>query len=118
MTRTSKNKFYKSYFENNNKNLRKIWQGIREIINIKSKHSDIPTCITSDNNLITCPKTVRNKFSDYFSNIAENILNERKYEGHKEGYGYFLSYMPPPEPDSITMHAVSSEDVSHIISNF
>ena len=26
---TSKTKFYKNYFENNNKNLRKIWQGIK-----------------------------------------------------------------------------------------
>ena len=48
MIRINKKEFYKNYFENNNKNLRKVWQGIREIINVKSKHSDLPTCISTD----------------------------------------------------------------------
>ena len=35
MIRISKKEYYKNYFENNNQNLRKVWQGIKEIINIK-----------------------------------------------------------------------------------
>ena len=118
MVRTSKKNFYKNYFENNNKNLRKVWQGIKQIINIKSKLTDIPTCISSNDNLISCPKEISNKFNEYFSNIAGDILKGRKYEGYKEGYGDYMSYMPDPEPDSIFLHAVSSEDIFNIIMKF
>ena len=117
-TKDSKSNFYKHYFEENNKNLRKIWQGIRQIINIKSKQSDIPTSITVNNKQITNPKEISNSFNDYFSNIADSILKERKFEGYHAGYGDFMTYMPPPEPNSIALHVVDSEDIYHIIGNF
>ena len=104
MIRTKKKEFYKNYFEQNNGNLRKVWQGIREIINVKTKRSDIPTCISSDDNITTCPKEISNKFNDYFSNIAENIIKERKSN----------SYMPPP-PGSIFLHSTTPIDVFCII---
>ena len=37
-TRESKKEFYRSYFTKNSNNLKKIWQGIKQVINIKSKH--------------------------------------------------------------------------------
>ena len=80
LTKISKKLFYKNYFEENNKNLRKIWQGIKQIINVKSKHSDIPTSITVDNKQVTNTKDISNTFNNYFSNIAENILKDRKWE--------------------------------------
>ena len=36
LTRTGKKEYYKKYFEENKNNLRKVWKGIKEIINIKS----------------------------------------------------------------------------------
>ena len=115
MTRISKKEFYKNYFENNNRNLRKVWQGIREIINVKSKHSDLPTCISSDNSFISCPKQISNEFNEYFSNIAANTLKGRKFKGYEKGYGDFRSYMPTPEPDSITLHTVTADDIFYTI---
>ena len=114
-TRNSKTVFYKKYFETNNKNLRKVWQGIKQITNIKSKQCDIPTCISFQQNTISCPKEISNKFNDYFSNVAENILKGRKYEGYKSGYGDYRTYMPEPEPDSIAFHSISSEDIFEIM---
>ena len=40
--KSSKQNFYRNYFTENNKNLRKIWLGIKEIVNIKSKQQDVP----------------------------------------------------------------------------
>ena len=45
LTRTSKKVYYQKYFSENKNNLQKIWKGIKEIINIKSKTFDHPTCI-------------------------------------------------------------------------
>ena len=39
LTKKSKPNFYQNYFNENNSNLRKVWQGIKEIINIKSKNN-------------------------------------------------------------------------------
>ena len=37
LTRESKTEYYKTYFSKNKENLFKIWKGIKEVINIKSK---------------------------------------------------------------------------------
>ena len=44
-TRTSKKAYYQKYFNDHKDNLQKIWKGIKEIINIKSKKIDHPTCL-------------------------------------------------------------------------
>ena len=98
--------------------MRKVWQGIKQIINVKSKQSDIPTSITVNNSLITNPTDISNSFNNYYSGIAENILKERKYEGYQDGYGNFMTYMPPPEPNSIAFHPVDGDDVYYIINSF
>ena len=89
MVRASKKDFYKNYFHKNNKNLRKVWQGIKEVINIKTKSSGSPTCITVNDILISDPTKISNAFNTYYSNVAEGIFQKRKYEGD----GNFL----PPE---------------------
>ena len=89
----NKSRFYQNYFTENNKNLRKIWQGIKEIINIKSKNNDHPTCIT-DNETITDPTQISNKFNNYFSGIADAILEERKYHGNKHHSDFLTDPLP------------------------
>ena len=42
ITRASKKDYYKQYFTENAENLQKIWKGIKEIINIKSKNYTQP----------------------------------------------------------------------------
>ena len=37
LTRKNKEEHYKKYFNNNSKNSKKIWNGIKEIINLKQK---------------------------------------------------------------------------------
>jgi carboxypeptidase C (cathepsin A) len=83
LTRESKKEYYKTYFSNNKKNLKNIWKGIKEIIDIKCKNFDHPTCITHDNKTITNPIEIGNCFNRYFTSIADDSLNKRKYEGIK-----------------------------------
>jgi hypothetical protein len=94
--KTSKNNYYQNYFTDNNKNLRKVWQGIKEIINIKAKTHNFPSCVTDNNKSITDPTLISNKFNDYFSSIAETILDQRKYHGNKS----FLNFLNEPMPNA------------------
>ena len=83
LTRTGKKDYYKKYFAENKDNLRKVWKGIKEIINIKSKNYDSPTCLQVGDINITDPLKISNSFNDYFSSIADKILEKRKYNGNK-----------------------------------
>ena len=89
LTRKSKKEYYKNYFNTHNKNLKKIWNGIKEIINIKQKSSSSPSCLKDDDKILTDEKEIANHFNCYFSGIAENILQNRKYEG-KHTYQEYL----------------------------
>ena len=54
--RISKKAHYESFFTEHNNNIKKVWQGIKEIVNIKSKNLNNPTCIEINNRIITDPK--------------------------------------------------------------
>ena len=71
--------YYGKYFAKYTNNIKKIWQGIKAIVNIKSKNYNSPTSIEVGNKLVTNPIDICNNFNDYFSTIAENILTSSKH---------------------------------------
>ena len=114
LTKLSKNNFYKKYFSTNNNNLRKIWSGIKSIINIKSKNNSSPSCITDDGKIITDQKGIANAFAKTYSSVADEILNKRKYNGD----GNYEKYLPPSIPNSIRVDPVDHTEVCLIIDMF
>ena len=69
---TSKQNFYHDYFEKNSNNIRNIWKGINQIVNVKSKSYDSLTCLTDKNDqLITDPSEISNSFNNYSSTIGD-----------------------------------------------
>ena len=89
LTRSNKKSYYDKYFSKNKENLRKTWQGIKEIINIKSKNYNSISCISENNVNITDPTKIANSFNKFYVSIADNILKKRKYAG-KKSYRDFL----------------------------
>ena len=59
---------YQKFFEGNKLNLRKLWEGIREVINIKKTEGQIINAINNDEDIIN----ENNK-------IAETIENKIPY---------------------------------------
>jgi hypothetical protein len=82
LTRKSKEEYYRKYFEKHDKNSKKIWNGIKEIINIKQKSSSLPSIIIDKDKMLTNQKEIANHFNCYFSGIAGNILKSRKHKGN------------------------------------
>ncbi len=110
-TRASKKAYYQSYFTKHKQDLKKTWEGIREIINIKSKNYDHPTCITHDNKNITDPADIANKFNDYYTTVADNILDKRKYNGKQS----FKIHLKNPLNNSITLYDCDETEVFDLI---
>lgn len=72
LCKISKSNYFKTYFQNNLGNIKKIWQGVNNIINFRSLHN--PPISLSINGLITSNSdTISNTFNKYFCSIADSI---------------------------------------------
>ena len=92
--------------------MRKIWNGINEIINVKSKVFNSPSTIKSKGKTISDPKEIATSFNTYFTNIAEDIIKKRKYNGrisHKK-------YLTEPLDKSLVLYDFDVSDVAIAIS--
>ena len=114
LTRQSKKCYFNKYFTENEKNLKNIWQGINEIINIKNKNFCSPTCIIENDQTITDPREISNTFNRYYAKVAEDILKERKYEGSKS----FRDYLKDPAFNSFAIYECDPTEVENIINSF
>ena len=86
---SSKKIHYKNYFQENFNNIKKLWNGINEIIQNKPKLADRISLIQHKyGQNITNEKKVANEFNDFFSGVAGNLLNKRKFPGNKHYTDY------------------------------
>ena len=94
LLRNSKKDYYNRYFTNNKKSLRKTWEGIKAIINIKSSKAKNPSFIKDGNNIHSDDLSISNCFNNYFTSVADKILKERKYVGRKSHRDYLQNSLP------------------------
>ena len=73
LTRKSKKKHYSEYFLEHNANIKKTWEGIRQLININKKKSMSIRVINQDNISITDNKEMANAFNNFYANIGKSI---------------------------------------------
>ena len=114
LIRISKVNHYHMYFSKHNTDLRKIWIGIKQIINVKSKTMESPTCIEENDTTISEPTQVATKFNDYFADIAKNIVDDRKYEGNSS----YKDYWPPRPTMSLAFYRTDHDEIIQTISKF
>ena len=80
LIRASKKLYYSRYFFQNSGNLRKLWQGVREIISSSSSSTGISLNI--NDSLSSNPEEVSEAFNDFFSTIAGKIRSKIPYTRH------------------------------------
>ena len=69
--KTSKNNYYKTFFNENKNNIKLTWTGIKSIINNKRGKEDVASTITHEKKRITDSKQIAELFNQYFGTIAE-----------------------------------------------
>ena len=73
LIRKNKKKHFSNYFTMYNSNIKKTWEGIRELVNInKKKHRNIQM-INHNNHPITNNKEMSNVFNEFYSELGHNI---------------------------------------------
>ena len=102
--RSAKKVFFTEYFTKHNKNSKKLWEGVNLIIHTKSKKKQTLNCLEVTNSNgetinITNSKEIANKANEYFTDVAKEILVQRKYNGNKN----FKDYLAAPNPAKFTL---------------
>ena len=79
LMKKSKQNYFTKFFENNLKNLKNTWKGIKSIISKKSPFSNSLTLLTFQNENIDNPERIANIFNNYFSIIGEKTQAKIKH---------------------------------------
>ena len=87
---------------------------MKQIINISAKNSDTPTCIEKNSIPVSEPKEVATEFNNYFADIAQKIVDDRKWEGNST----FKDYWSTRNPNSLAFYQTDKDEVTKIISTF
>ena len=112
ITRSSKKLHYKNYFEQNANNIKKLWSGVNEIIQNKQKSRDKINLIQNKHGeSVSDGKKISNEFNDFFSGIAGNLLNKRRYGGNK----HFTDYLKTSNRKTCFLTPVDESEVKTII---
>ena len=97
---------YKAFFEDNKNKLNKVWEGIKEIININKKDTQQIRNINNNRKLITEKKQIANIFNHFFCNIPKQI--EKGIIPTQKTYDDFLTN---PIEQSFKFDLTSDEEI-------
>ena len=88
LIRNSKNEYYAHFFDQNKSDMKKTWEGIRDVVNISKKANIVPNNITYKNVQHDDNAGMTNSFNDFFVNIGNTV--EAKIPC---GKNHFASYL-------------------------
>ena len=66
----SKKEHYKSYFEDQNLSIKKTWEGIRKIVNLKNRSSLSVSHLNINGKIVDDPQEIANNFNHFFVNVG------------------------------------------------
>ena len=113
-TRKCKKEYYRRFFERHSKDLREVWKGIKSIINININSFESPSSIEDGSGVTSDPKIIATSFNTYFTTIADQILQKRKYKGSKSYRDYLANRML----QNFTFSACDQTEITAIVNSF
>ena len=84
LLRKTKDSYYKQYFEDNKKNLRLVWQTIKEIINMKKKSDNSISSLLIDGQIISSAKEISSNFNNFLEVLLYIIINKNIVKSKKK----------------------------------
>ena len=113
LTFLSKQNYFKSYFENNKNNSKKTWDGIRNIVNQKTKcQSNSSIFLNNNGKIIYDQKSVANIFNHHYSTIADKLV--RKLGNPACEYQDFLRN---PNKNELYLNEIEPDEIEKILNN-
>ena len=110
--KNSKQNYYKRYFEKNSKNVKKVWEGIKSIVTLKSKANGSPKLIIDNKKEITDTEAIATIFNDYFVNVGSTLA--KKIPKAKKPFSFYLKNNIT---NSFFLNFVTEAEIEKIVNN-
>ena len=112
LIRKSKKDYYASYFEKFQKNSKKLWCGVKDIINTQANKRNEAMTLNINGKIISDNKNVADSFNQYFTTVAHNLIDKLG-----PSTNHFTKYLANPNSESFFLDPVAPEEVNDIIAN-
>ena len=89
---------------------KKVWKGIRQLVNLKSRSGSTPTKLLVENVETNDPKSMADAFNYFFANIGNN-LTKNIPSVHKSP----LQYLTAPSKDSFSLFPTTTVEIENKI---
>ena len=73
LLKRAKEEYFTNFFNENIKDIKKTWKGIKNLVSMKQKNNDTPSLITKDEKYINDPVSIANTFNNFFNSVAETV---------------------------------------------
>ena len=109
--KASKKSHYTEFFNRNSNNIKLTWEGIQQIINLKSKKSSTPSCISVNDNIVSDENDMANSFNEFFTSVADK-LKEKIYKNKDNN---FKKYLGNGCNKTFFIHPTTNQEVIDVI---
>ena len=110
LLKVSKKIYYNNYFYANMTDSKKVWKGIRQHVNLKSRSGSTPTKLLVKDVEINDPKSMADAFKNFFANIGSNLTKKIPSVNKSP-----LQYLTVPHKDSFFLFPTSTAEVENEI---
>ena len=73
LLKVSKNNYYNNYFHVSKSDSKRVWKGIRQLVNLKSRSGSTPTKLPVEDVELNDSKSMADAFNNFFANIGNNL---------------------------------------------
>ena len=113
LLRTSKKQYFAQFFEENQTNIKKTWEGIRNLLNVSKKSATLINKIIENDVIFTDAKKISNKLNYFYVNMGNNI--DKKNPNSQTN---FMDYFGDENNLKIMLYECSELEVSKLINKF
>jgi hypothetical protein len=110
LLRLSKKIHFNNFFRSNSNNIKKVRDGVRDLISTKTKTAKSDISLQMEDSLTSDPCTVAESFNEFFTSIATKIRSKIPPTGH-----HFSIWLKNRNPRSFFISPTTPFEVSQII---
>ena len=106
LIKLAKTNYYNKFFSVHVNNGKRIWYGIKQIVQVKTHGNQHVNKIVIDDREIVDQESIANVFNEFFANIGSNLASSIPSVTHTAG-----EYMPSPFCDSLFLSPVTANEI-------
>ena len=80
LLKRAKEKYFTNFFNENIKEIKKTWKGIKTLVSAKQNNNETPSLITKDEKYINDPVSIANTFNNFFTSITKIVQSKSNFQ--------------------------------------